>query len=32
LAAEANAAGIAFYQGNDQVWLADAVPTRFLIT
>jgi len=31
LAAEAHAAGVAFYQGNDQVWLADAVPARFLI-
>lgn len=29
-AGQAHAAGVAFYQGNDQVWLADAVPARFL--
>lgn len=31
LAAEAHAAGVTFYQGNDQVWLADAVPARFVV-
>ena len=26
----ANAAGLAFYEGNDKVWLADAVPPEFI--
>ena len=26
----ADAAGIAFYRGNDHVWLADAVPPAFI--
>lgn len=29
-AAEACAAGVVFYEGNEQVWLADAVPARFI--
>ena len=29
-AAEAAVAGVVFYRGNDHVWLADAVPGRFL--
>ena len=29
-AAAAHAAGVAFYRGNDQVWLADAVPARYI--
>jgi putative RNA 2'-phosphotransferase len=29
-AAAASAAGVAFYAGNDLVWLADAVPSRFI--
>lgn len=29
-AAQAHAAGIAFYLGNDQVWLADVVPAAFI--
>lgn len=29
-AAQAHAAGIAFYRGNDQVWLADFVPATFI--
>ena len=30
LAEEAHAEGIAFYLGNDRVWLSDAIPARFL--
>ena len=30
-AGKAYAAGVAFYYGNEQVWLADTVPARFLI-
>src|SRR5438093_259445 len=29
-AAAAHAAGTPFYRGNDQVWLADAVPAAFI--
>jgi putative RNA 2'-phosphotransferase len=29
-AARAHAAGVAFYEGNEMVWLADAVPAEFL--
>ena len=29
-AAAAHAAGIPFYKGNDKVWLADEVPSRFV--
>jgi putative RNA 2'-phosphotransferase len=29
-AAQAHVAGIAFYRGNDQVWLADFVPVTFI--
>jgi len=29
-AAAAARAGIAFYAGNDKVWLADRVPARFI--
>ena len=29
-AAEAFRAGVAFYPGNDKVWLADSVPARFI--
>ncbi len=29
-AAAAHANGVAFYAGNDRVWLADAVPARFI--
>ncbi|MBX9432002.1 RNA 2'-phosphotransferase [Ralstonia nicotianae] len=29
-ATQAHAAGIAFYRGNDQVWLADFVPATFI--
>ncbi|MBN1680664.1 MAG: RNA 2'-phosphotransferase [Anaerolineae bacterium] len=32
LAAEAHRAGVAFYEGNDDVWLADAVPPEFIQT
>jgi len=31
VAGKAYAAGVVFYRGNEQVWLADAVPARFLI-
>jgi putative RNA 2'-phosphotransferase len=30
LASEAHAAGVAFYEGNDKVWLADEVPPQFI--
>src|SRR4051812_12114622 len=30
VAAEAHAAGVVFYLGNQQVWLADAVPAHFI--
>jgi putative RNA 2'-phosphotransferase len=30
-AAEAAAAGVAFYAGNDKVWLADRVPPHFIV-
>ncbi len=30
-AAEAHAAGVRFYQGNDKVWLADSVPAEFIV-
>ena len=30
-AAEAHRAGVAFYRGNDKVWLADSVPPAFII-
>jgi len=30
LALEAHRAGIRFYPGNDQVWLADAIPPQFI--
>ncbi|MEO8178052.1 MAG: hypothetical protein ABI895_04390 [Deltaproteobacteria bacterium] len=29
-AQRAGAAGVRFYVGNDKVWLADAVPARYL--
>jgi putative RNA 2'-phosphotransferase len=29
-AGEAHRAGVPFYLGNEQVWLADAVPARYL--
>lgn len=29
-AGQAHAEGLAFYRGNDQVWLSDAVPARYL--
>jgi len=29
-AAAAHAAGVVFYEGNEQVWLADTVPARFI--
>ena len=29
-AAEATVEGVVFYVGNDRVWLADAVPARFV--
>lgn len=29
-AASANAKGVVFYKGNDKVWLADAVPPRYI--
>ena len=29
-AEEAHREGVAFYHGNDKVWLADAVPARFI--
>jgi putative RNA 2'-phosphotransferase len=29
-AREAHASGVIFYEGNSQVWLADAVPPRFI--
>lgn len=29
-AADAHAAGVVFYEGNSQVWLADAVPPEFI--
>ncbi len=29
-AGEAHAEGLAFYRGNDQVWLSDPIPTRYL--
>lgn len=29
-AADAHEAGVAFYEGNEQVWLADHVPERFV--
>ena len=29
-AAAAHAAGVAFYRGNDKVWLADRVPADFV--
>ncbi len=30
-AEEAHAAGVRFYQGNDKVWLADALPAEFIV-
>lgn len=32
LAAKAHEAGVAFYRGNDMVWLADQVPPKFIQT
>jgi putative RNA 2'-phosphotransferase len=29
-AAAADAAGVSFYEGNERVWLADCVPSRFI--
>lgn len=31
LAADAHANGILFYEGNEKVWLADCVPTQFIV-
>jgi putative RNA 2'-phosphotransferase len=31
LASQAHAAGVSFFEGNDKVWLADAIPPKFVV-